>query len=131
MLYKFSYPPFSVEYGSFPRVPTGLFCCGRGHRLPPAQVVPSSTSSLSPRPLQTVDPALIARSFAVPPIQSVYQVPAVRPPLFRQDALRPPTPEVQVVPLGDLNVQAGEASRVISHRPSTSTAAANGSPSLW
>ena len=124
-------PPISVEYGSFPRVPIGLFCCGRGHQHPPAQVVPTSTSSLSPRPLQTVDPALIARSFALPLIQSMYQAPAIRPPLLRQDALRPSTPEVQVVPLGDLDVQADEAGRVVSPRPSTSAAAANGSLFLW
>jgi hypothetical protein len=67
----------------------------------------------------------------VPLIQSVYQVPAIRPPLLQQDALGPPTPEVQVVPLGNLDVQADEAGRVTSPRPSTSTAAANGSPSLW
>ena len=128
---KFSYPPFLVEYGSFPRVPIGLFCCGRGHQHPPAQVVPTSTLSLSPRPLQAVDPALIARSFALPLIQSMYQAPAIRPLLLRQDALRPSTPEVQVVPLGDLAVQTDEAGRVISPRPSTSTAAANGSLFLW
>jgi len=93
-------------------------------------VVPTSTLSLSPRPLQAVDPALIARSFALPLSQSMYQVPAIRPPLLRQDALRPSTPEVQVVPLGDQDVQADEAGRVISPRPSTSTAA-NGSPSFW
>ncbi len=93
-------------------------------------MVPTSTSSLSPRPLQTVDPALIARSFAVPLIQSAYRVPAVRPPLLRQAALRPPTPEVQVVPLGDSDVKADEAGRVVSPRPSTSTAA-NDSPSFW
>jgi len=128
---KFSYPPFSVEYGSFPHVPIGLFCCGRGHQHPPAQVVPTSTLSLSPRPLQAVDPALIARSFALPVIQSMYQAPAIRPPLLRQDALRPSTPEVQVVPLSDLDVQADEAGRVVSPRPSTSAAAANGSLFLW
>jgi hypothetical protein len=120
-----------VEYGSFPRVPIGLFCCGRGHQHPPAQVVPTSTSSLSPRPLQTVDPALIARSFAVPLIQSMYQVPATRPPLLRQDALRPPTPEVQAVPLDNLDVQADEAGRVVSPRPSTSAAVASDSSFLW
>jgi len=128
---KFSYPPFSVEYGSFPRVPIGLFCCGRGHQYPPAQVVPTSTSSLSPRPLQSVDPALIARSFALPLIQSMYQISAIRPPLLRQDALRPSTPEVQVVPPNDLDVQADEDDRVISPRPSTSAAAANDSLFLW
>ena len=128
---KFSYPPISVEYGSFPRVPIGLFCCGRGHQHPPAQVVPTSTLSLSPRPLQAVDPALIARSFALPIIQSMYQAPAIRPPLLRQDALRPSTPEVQVVPLSDLDVQADEPGRVVSPRPSTSAAAANGSLFLW
>ena len=128
---KIFYPPFSVEYGSFPRVPIGLFCCGRGHQYPPAQVVPTSTSSLSPRPLQSVDPALIARSFALPLIQSMYQISAVRPPLLRQDALRPSTPEVQVVPPNDLDVQADEDDRVISPRPSTSAAAANDSLSLW
>ena len=128
---KFSYPPFSVEYGSFPRVPVGLFCCGRGYQHPPAQVVPTSTLSLSPRPLQAVDPALIARSFALPLIQSMYQAPAIRPPLLRQDALRPSTPEVQVVPHGDLDVQADEAGRVVSPRPSTSAAAANGSLFPW
>jgi hypothetical protein len=120
-----------VEYGSFPRVPTGLFCCGRGHQHPPAQVVPTSTSSLSPRPLQAVDPALIARSFALPLIQSMYQVPAIRPPLLRQDALRPPTPEVQVVPPNDLDVQADEAGQVVSPRPSTLAAAASESLFLW
>jgi hypothetical protein len=119
-----------VEYGSFPRVPAGLFCCGRGHLHPPAQVVPTSTSSQSPRPLQTVDPALIARSFAVPLIQSAYRVPAVRPPMLRQDDLRSPSPEVQVVPPGDSDYQADEVGRVISPRPSTS-ATANGSPSFW
>jgi len=128
---KFSYPPFSVEYGSFPRVPIGLFCCGRGHQHPPAQVVPTSTLSLSPRPLQSVDPALIARSFALPLIQSMYQISAVRPSLLRQDALRPSTPEVQVVPPNDLDVQADEDDRVLSPRPSTSAAAANNSLSLW
>jgi hypothetical protein len=120
-----------VEYGSFPRVPIGLFCCGRGHQHPPAQVVPTSTSSLSPRPLQSVDPALIARSFTLPLIQSMYQISAVRPPLLRQDALRPSSPEVQVVPPNDLGVQADEDDRVISPRPSTSAAAANDSLSLW
>ncbi len=120
-----------MEYGSFPRVPIGLFCCGQGHQHPPAQVVPTSTSSLSPRPLQTVDPALIARSFALPLIQSMYQAPAIRPLLLRQDALRPSTPEVQVVPLGDLDVQADEAGQVVSPRPSTSAAAANGFLFLW
>jgi hypothetical protein len=123
--------PFSVEYGSFPRVPIGLFCCGRGHQHPPAQMVPTSTSSLSPRPLQSVDPALIARSFALPLIQSMYQVPAIRPPLLRQDALRPSTPEVQVVPPNDLDAQADEDDRVTSPRPSTSAAAANDSLFLW
>jgi hypothetical protein len=117
-----------VEYGSFPRVPIGLFCCGRSHQHPPAQVAPTSTSSLSPRPLQTVDQALIARSFALPLIQSMYQVPAVRPPLLRQDAL---TPEVQVVPLDNLDVQADEAGRVTSPKPSTSAAAASESLFLW
>ena len=78
-----------------------------------------------------MDPALIARSFALPLIQSMYQAPAIRHPLLRQDALRPSTPEVQVVPLGDLDVQADEAGRVISPRPSTSAAAANDSLSLW
>jgi hypothetical protein len=127
MLYfKIILPPISVEYGSFPRVPIGLFCCGRGHQHPPAQVVPTSTSSLSPRPLQTVDPALIARSFTLPLIRSMYQVPA-RPPLLWQNAL----PEVQVVPLDDLDVQADEAGQVVSPRPSTSAAAANGSLFLW
>jgi len=119
-----------VEYGSFPRVPIGLFCCGRGHQHPPAQVVPTSTSSLSPRPLQTVDPALIARSFALPLIQSMYHAPAIRPPLLWQDALRPSTPEVQVVPPNDV-AQADEDDRVISPRPSTSAAAANDSLFLW
>ena len=119
-----------MEYGSLPRVPTGLFCCGRSHLYPPAQVVPAPTSSPSPRPLQTVDPGLIARSFAVPLIQSAYGVPAVRPPMLRQDALRTLSPEVQVVPPGDSDYQADEAGRVVSPRPSTSTAA-NGSPSFW
>ena len=86
---------------------------------------------LSPRPLQAVDPALIARSFALPLIQSMYQAPAIRPPLLRQDALRPSTPEVQVVPIGDQDVQVDEAGRVISPRPLTSTAAANGSLFPW
>ncbi len=131
LFFKFSYPPFSVEYGSFPRVPIGLFCCGRSHQHPPAQVVPTSTSSVSPWPLQTVDPALIARSFALPLIQSMYQVPVIRPPLLRQDALRSSTPEVQVVPLDDLDVQVDEAGRVVSPRPSTSAAAANDSLFLW
>lgn len=120
-----------MEYGSFPRVPIGLFCCGRGHQYPPAQVVPTSTSSLSPRPLQPVDPALIARSFALPLIQSMYQISAIRPPLLRQDALRPSTPEVQVVPPNDRDVQASEDDRAISPRPSTSAAAANDSLFLW
>jgi hypothetical protein len=95
---------------------------------PPAQTVPTSTSSLSPRPLQAVDPGLIARSFAVPLVQSAYQVPAVRPPMLRQDALRAPSPEVQVVPPGDSDYQPNEAG--FSPRPSTSTAD-NGSPSFW
>ena len=119
-----------MEYGSLPRVPTGLFCCSRSHLYSPAQVVPAPTSSPSSRPLQTVDPGLIARSFAVPLIQSAYGVPAVRPPMLRQDALRTLSPEVQVVPPGDSDYQADEAGRVVSPRPSTSTAA-NGSPSFW
>jgi len=119
-----------VEYGSLPRVPTGLFCCGRSHLYPPAQVVPAPTSFPSSRPLQTVDPGLIARSFAVPLVQSVYGVPAVRPPMLRQDALRSLSPEVQVVPPGDSDYQADEAGRVVSPRASTSTAA-NGSSSFW
>jgi hypothetical protein len=120
-----------VKYGSFPRVPAGLFCCGRGYLHPPAQVVPTPASSQLPRPLQTVDPALIARSFAAPLIQSAYEVPAVRPPLLQQGALRSLSPEVQIVPPGDSDNQADEVdNQVISPRPSTS-AAANGSPSFW
>ena len=111
-----------MEYGSFPRVPNGLFCCGRGHEHQPAQVVPTATSSLSPRPLRNVDPDLIARSFARPLIQSVYNVPTVRPLLHRQDALRSPSPEVQIVPPGDEDFQADEVGRAFSPRPSTSTA---------
>jgi len=126
---KISYPPFSVEYGSLPRVPVRLFCCGRGHEHSPTQVVPTATSSSSPRPLQNVDPVLIARSFARPLIQSVYEVPTVRPLLHRQDALRSPSPEVQIVPPGDEDFQSDEASRVFSPRPSTS-ADANDLP-LW
>ncbi len=78
-----------------------------------------------------MDPALIARSFALPLIQSMYQVPAIRPPLLRQDALRPSTPEVQMVPPDNLDAQADEAGRVILPRPSTSAAAASESLFLW
>jgi len=113
-----------VEYGSFPRVPAGLFCCGQAFQHPPAQVVPASASPRAPRPLQNVDPADIARNFTQPLIESAYiPVRPPRPPLARQDALPSFGPEIQVVPVSDSESEESPAlteNRPSSPRPSSS-----------
>ncbi len=116
-----------MEYGSFPRVPNGLFCCGRAFQHPPAQVVPASASPRVSMPLQNVDPADIARNFAQPLIESMYEVPASspRPLLTRQNALPTFGPEIQVVPVSDSESKDSPAlteNHSISPRPSTSHA---------
>jgi hypothetical protein len=118
---------FLVEYGSLPRVPNGLFCCGRAFQHPPAQVVPASASPRVSMPLQNVDPADIARNFTQPLIESAYEVSAssARPPLTRQNVLPTFGPEIQVVPVGDSESENSPAlieNRPISPRPSTSRA---------
>ena len=113
-----------MEYGAFPRVPAGLFCCGRAYEHPPAQLVPTSTLSVTPRPMSNVDPADLAWSFTRPLIQSVYEDPAPRPLLTRQDALQSPEPDVQIVPLSDSESESSSRGSNCpnSLRPSTSRA---------